>query len=879
MKVWNRIGRRRIGRLSSLVLALWTGPAVAQELVGKPEEIASAATVSEALPPRPQLVAMRATTSPSIDGDLGDASWTSSPPVAAFTQKFPHEGKAPSEPTELRVLYDDDALYVAFDCTQAGVPVRGRLARRDRDVEADWVQIAIDDGSNTYQFTVNAAGVLGDGVLFNETEYSAEWDGVWDGRARRHARGWSAELRIPLRILRRPSGSRDWGFQARRYISQRQETAEWAFIPRAVAGEVSHYGRLSGIAVVESPNPVELLPYVSGGLDWADMRPGNRGVGDLGYDVTAGLDLRWRIANELTLEAAVNPDFAQVEADELVLNLSTFETFAPEKRPFFVNGMEIFQVPRMELFPSSQTLFYTRRIGSVPDAPVIGDDDPAAGGEVGAAEPSTIYAAAKLNGKPSEGVSAAVVSALIGRNDVAVQGADGVSRERLADPLTLANVARVKVDVGTATLGVLGTGLWRFEPQDEYPRIGGGDGDERQRCPGGATLRPGSRCFHDSYAVGLDGVWRSPGSAYVASGQAIVTSIQGGPPRTMPDGTVIASGDTAASGRLYLAKEGGQWLGSIEVEGIGRRVDYNDLGFLQRQNQLRFIPYLAYRSLAPFWEVAEIQGHAYASARDNLDGQTLLRGYYVGGEVRFKNFWSLAVDLYRYSSRFEDREVGDGTTIQRPSATGLDVILSTDPRRDLSASFTTETLLYSQGKSFTLDGEITYQPLPQLELQLLPQLVMSSGDPRLVEGSREEGSYLFGELQARSVGATFRTSYTFTNRLTLQLYSQLLLVAKHYEDFGTYAIEPGASRPVVRLGDLTPAAAPMTSPDRSETSLNLNAVLRWELLPGSTLFAVYSRFQSPELALDGEEAGLQLGALRRGPAVDAFRLKLSYYWN
>ncbi len=860
-------------------LVLCSRPVAAQEIGGETEELGGAAVVIDSIPPRPRLVATRASAKISVDGDLGDAAWSSFTPVTAFTQKFPHEAKSPSELTELRVMYDDNALYVAFNCIQTGVPVRGRLARRDRQVEADWVQIAIDDGSNTYEFTVNAAGVLGDGVRFNETEYSAEWDGVWDGQARQHAQGWSAEMRIPLRILRQPKESRDWGFQARRYISQRQETAEWAFIPRVVAGEISHYGRLSGIASTETPNPLELLPYVSGGIDWADMRTGNRGVGDFDYDATAGLDLRWRIANELTLDAAVNPDFAQVEADELVLNLSTFETFSPEKRPFFVNGMEMFQVPRMELFPSSQTLFYTRRIGSVPDAPVIAGGDPAGAAEVEAAEPSTIYAAAKLSGKLGEGVSAGVVSALTGRNDTSVRGEDGVSRERLADPLTLANVARVKVDLGDTTLGLLGTGLWRFEPESEYPRIMDGGGGEMQRCPNGATLQVGSRCFHDSYAAGLDGVWRSPGGTYVASGQGIVTSIQGGPPRTMPDGTIIEAGDTAASGRLYLAKEGGQWLGSVEVEGIGRRVDFNDLGFLQRQNQLRFIPYLAYRSLAPFWEIAEIQGHAYASARNNLDGQALLRGYYVGGEVRFKNFWTVALDLYRYSSRFEDREVGDGTTIQRPSATGLDVVLSTDPRRDLYASFTTETLLYSNGSSLTLDGEITYQPLPQLEIQLLPHLVMASGDPRFVEGSREEGSYLFGELQARSVGATFRTSYTFTNRLTLQLYGQLLLVAKHYENFASYTIDPGDSRPVVYLDDVAPAAAPMNSPDRSETSLNLNAVLRWELLPGSTLFAVYSRFQSPELALDGEDAELQLGALRSGPAVDAFRLKLSYYWN
>jgi hypothetical protein len=188
-------------------------------------------------------------------------------------------------------------------------------------------------------------------------------------------------------------------------------------------------------------------------------------------------------------------------------------------------------------------------------------------------------------------------------------------------------------------------------------------------------------------------------------------------------------------------------------------------------------------------------------------------------------------------------------------------------------------VVHSKGASFILDGELTYQPLPRLELQLVPRLVLASGEQRYVSGIREAGEYLFGALRARSVGGTLRASYTFTNRLTLQLYGQLLLIAEHYSDFRSSAIEPSAPRPVIRLADLMAAPAPITNPDHAETSLNLNAVLRWELRPGSTLFLVYSRSQSPELALDNEPARLEPGALRRGPAHDALRLKLSYYWN
>lgn len=865
-------------RGSAAIASVVTGTLIASIALIPVPARAEATEVKEQPAPaassRPHLVVTRTSIAPDIDGMLQDSPWQQAQPAAAFTQKFPDEAQPPSEATELRVLYDDRALYIAFDCAQTGTPVKGRLARRDRQVEADWVQVAINDGSNTYEFSVNAAGVLGDGVRFNDTDYSSDWDGVWDAQVSRDSHGWSAEMRIPLRIFRHGAGISDWGFQARRYISLRQETDEWSFIPRSVAGEVTHYGRLSGIHGARRSNPLELRPYVSAGTSWATMLPDGSAVGEVDYRGTAGLDLTWSITRDLTLDASFNPDFAQVEADKLVLNLTTYETFLPEKRPFFVNGMSMFQVPRMEVFPTSQTLFYTRRIGAAPRTPVTPD-----GGDAEPPEPSTIYAATKLIGSLGGGVSAGFVTALTGRNDTAIQAPGGMSGEYVAEPLALANVARIKVPVGTAKVGVLGTALRRIEPENAYPETPGPAGEPAQQCPDGSITARGARCFHDSYVAGVDVGWRSRSGSYAVAGQAMVTSIQDGPPRTLPDGTVIAPGDTSSAGRLYLAKEGGRWVSSVEVQAVGRHADFNDLGFLQRQNLVRTLPYLGYRFLDPFWAVAETEAHVFVATRDNLDGARLLRGYYAGGSARFKNFWTVAADVYRYDARFEDREIGDGTALERPTAYGLDLVLSTDPRQVIAASFNSETLIYPVGGSFTLGGEVTYQPLPRLELQLLPQITFASGDPRLVEGSRDPGGtpLLFGDLQARALGGTLRSSYTFTNRLTLQLYTQLLLISEHYSNFRTY-IDTGEPDSEILFDELVPAGAPMANPDHAETNLNLSAVLRWEFRPGSTLFVVYSRSQTPDIQLDGD-ARLDLTALRHGPTADALRLKLSYYWN
>jgi hypothetical protein len=290
------------------------------------------------------------------------------------------------------------------------------------------------------------------------------------------------------------------------------------------------------------------------------------------------------------------------------------------------------------------------------------------------------------------------------------------------------------------------------------------------------------------------------------------------------------------------------------------------------------VPYLAYRTVDPFWAIAETESYVTSITRDNLDGLALLHGYYLGDKIRFKNFWTVIAEAAYYPARGEDRQIGDGTALERLPATGLDITVNTDPRRQLAASVFSETLVTSRGKSFELDGELTYLPLPRLELQLLPSLQTRYGDARFVAGSREDGAYVFGDLNAKSVSATLRASYTFTNRLTLQLYGQLLLIAEHYSDFRSLAVDPAARRPVIRLDQLMPTAAPATDPDSEETSLNLSAVLRWEFRPGSTLFLVYSRFQAPALASD-RDARLDLGALRAGPASDAIRLKLSYYWN
>jgi len=245
--------------------------------------------------PLSRVRAVRVSDSPKLDGRLDDRAWQAAPRFDAFVQKFPNEGARPSEPTTIRVVYDREAVWVGVECRQRTVPIVGRLTRRDRPIEADSITIDLDSrrsGTNAFEFAVNASGVLSDSLRFNDTDSSSDWDENWDARVARSDDGWSAEFRIPLRILRYDAKLpvQSWGFQARRYISARQETDELAFIPRTVAGEVSHYGKLDDLREIKPPSPFELRPFVLGRVRHRDAISGTLANG---WDASgsAGLDV------------------------------------------------------------------------------------------------------------------------------------------------------------------------------------------------------------------------------------------------------------------------------------------------------------------------------------------------------------------------------------------------------------------------------------------------------------------------------------------------------------------------------------------------------------------------------------------------------------
>jgi hypothetical protein len=800
--------------------------------------------------------AARAPSPPKIDGVLDDPAWEAAPVQDAFTQKFPNERAAPTGKTSFRVLYDDDALYIGIACEQPDAPIVARLTRRDRFIESDRVSVSIDargDGRSAYELTVNAAGVLSDALRFDDTKIDPDWDETWDARTKRSPLGWAVEMRIPLRILRfslTPGAT--WGLQVRRYVSALQETDEWSFIPRAGGGEVSRYGRLEGVDRIRPAGLVELRPFVLGRIDRTDAGTGTVRTGaKLG--ASAGLDAKWHARSDLKLDLTLLPDFAQVEADRLILNLTNEEIELPEKRPFFFEGRDVFATPL--------PLLYTRRIGRIaPEAPELRAGEAL----VDPTEPARLLGATKLTGKLREGLRVGSLAAYTAPNDVEVQAADGQRTVRPVQPRALFHALRLRQELpGNATMGMFASSVLRGE---ETAKV------FAEPCP-----TRGARCTHDAYVGAVDGRWRSADGDWSGTAQVVGSALRDGPTRTLRDGTKIASGDVGAGGIVKLAKEGGvPWVGEVSYEGASRRLDYNDLGYMKRQNLHSFSADLEYRTLAPWLFTNETHSRIELYRRLNTDGLVLAHGYQINTSWKLQNFWQFFVEAHFRGRHFDDREVGDGTALERRELIGLEVELKTDPRRFLVGEIATQTQRIFDGFFFNGSATATVRPVPQLDFQIGPEVQHANGEPRFAE--RRDDALVFGKLRATEVSMTARATYTFTPRLSLQTYGQAFFAAGHYSDFGAFrSTRPGS---VVHRDELVATTAPASNPDFRNAALNMNVVLRWEYLLGSTIFLVYTRTQAPQIELfPGQRGNLDFGALGRAPATDTILLKLSYFFG
>jgi len=858
-------------------------------------------------PPVPRVVtAARAPVPPVIDGRLDDLAWTQAEPVSGFLQRDPEEGAPATDDTILRMAFDDHALYVAAHLLdrEPGAIVR-QLSRRDAAVEADAFVVYLDphhDRLTGAQFAVSAAGVQRDALIYNDSFLDTTWDAVWESAVTTGAEGWTVEMRIPLSQLRFPRADRHtWGINAERIVHRRNESDWLRLVPKNTPGLASRMASLQGIAGITPPATLEWLPYVTSRAEFvAPATPGTPFNDGSRLFAAAGLDLKYGLSSNMTLDATFNPDFGQVEVDPAVVNLTQFEVFFEERRPFFTEGAKVFgnfgrsgASTQVGFFRPEPTLFYSRRIGRTPQGR-------AAGTYVDVPASTTILGAAKLVGRTSGGWTIGALDAVTGREWARVS--DGLESARQeVEPLTNYAVLRAQRELGArAAIGLLATSVLRDNRDEPLGRvlvdratIGGFDGhvfvDGRRK-----------RVVHG----GMAGSW-------VAGSREAVTRVQAAEQRyyQRPDAPHVSLDPAATrlsgwTGNVNLNRNAGNLMFNIGLWGMSPGFEVNDAGYSTQTDRAGGHVYTGWRRLTPdrltrertFW-VSKWWTWNYGREKQG-------DGWQASASFQFRNFWRASA-LFTYAARvWDDKLTRGGPTVIRPGNRGLQVGASTDPRRrlvfSLGGSYTTREF---DASAAALDLQAAWRPFPALTLTAGPSIrrnIVSAQYLATVPDSLASQTYgrryVFGELDQTEVAGTTRVSLATSPRTSLQVYFQPLVSAGAYAavkellaprtyDFTRYGIDGGTVREtggrlLIDPDGTGPARGfSIAKPDFNVRSMRLNAVFRWEFRPGSSMFVAWTQ-QRREVAPWGEfDFGDDVSALFTAPADDVVMVKVSYWFG
>ena len=421
-------------------------------------------------------------------------------------------------------------------------------------------------------------------------------------------------------------------------------------------------------------------------------------------------------------------------------------------------------------------------------------------------------------------------------------------------------------------VGGFATAVARLDDGGGHPVVAGG-----ALCPDGAVVAPGARCTHDAAVAGVDGRWRSPGQAYVVQAAVAASGARGGPPRRQPDGVVIASGDVSPQGRVLASREADGVVFDAELEAYGRRFDLNDAGYLERADLVHAYGDLGWKDSEPGRLIRASRSQIEVFGSENWRGQRLSGGYQINTSLTFANYWQTFTELHWRPWHYDDREIGDGTALERAGHLGWEQAVSTDPRHAVVASASQSLYLLRGAYEYALDGDVTIHARPRLDVELLPSVEIARGEPRYA-GTLADGTRSFGRQDATGLGLTARATYTFTPRATLQLYGQLFGQRVAYRDFAT---APAGLR-AIRLADLVPAAPPPDPPGGASVVANASIVFRWEWQLGSLLYVVYSRAQgagADPMAAAGRAVSIPWRPGLRAAATQVVLVKASYWWR
>lgn len=907
--------------LFALFLIVPFNYAIAQDVskTEAPQDSASSETRS--------LQAVRATSDNPIDldGKLDEEIWQQVPIATGFTQRFPDDGRSATEKTEAQILYTEEALYIGARAYDSSIDsVAATLFRRDGTGYSDWFYVTIDsynDNRTGFSFAVNPKGVRKDILLYDDDEEDMRWDAVWEAATSIDEEGWTVEMRIPLSQLRfsppKDGEETKWGINFQRRIARNEEISFWSPTPQKESGIVSRFGQLEGIRELESPRRLEVSPYLSSNITRTPVDDSNPFYNQNDLRGSVGADIKYGLTSDLTLTATINPDFGQVEADPAVINLSAYETYFQEQRPFFLEGNEIFQFGQTQTYNTygNPITFYSRRIGRAPQGSLdsynsyrdesIYNPDNVDNIYTNAPDQTTIAAAAKMSGKTKSGWSIGLLNAFTTSESSPYQiDQNRASGDFTVEPATNYLVARTKKDInnGNSVFGgffsaanrnVNDTYFEDFLHSSAY--LVGIDFEHNWNNRDWTLSGTFSGSQVNGSAESIEKTQQSPARYY--------NRVDSDKLNLDPDKTSLSGFATEVS----LQKGGGEnWRSSLTYSEVSPGYEVNDLGFENRADYRSVAGALFYQESDPsflrFYEIWTFEMFAW-----NHDGDMIGNYYNTGAFMRFNNLWTFNYNFNYAGKTYNDRLTRGGPVGGRPRDWNFNFNIRSDQTKKVSYGlggfYRNEFNGYEFDRRFW--GFIEIRPTSYIQLEISPEFGWETESDQYVTRVEDlmatntfGNRYVFADLDQTYLSTSIRLDWTFTPEMSLQLYARPFINSGDFynfkefttpreykfdvygQDTGTISYsEPDEEYTIDPDGRGAAESFSISQRDFNFRSIQGNTVFRWEYHPGSTLFLVWQHDRTSNGPQDDFRFGRDFRNLFDSEPTNIFLVKLSYWFG
>ena len=832
------------------------------------------------------------TAKPVIDGKLDDDCWETGDWAGDYHQFIPNEGAKPTYPTELKILYDDKNLYIAFRAYDAEPGKIQRLSGVRDDIVGDMVGITFDsyhDHRTGFEFTVTAWGQKVDLVLFNPASWDFNWDAVWKVKTGLEDSAWVAEFEVPLNQLRYSKEDEQvWGMHTWRWINRLQEESNWEIQSKTGPGMLFNFGELRGIKGLKKSQRLEIMPYALGDLRTMEKEPGNP-FADKGrvWGGNVGLDAKIGISSNFTVDLTVNPDFGQVESDPSVMNLTAFETFYEEKRPFFLEGLTIFDYKF-----DNQSLFYSRRIGHSPSRKV----DPADDLFIKAPDKTSILSAVKFSGTTSKGLSVGLIQSVTANEFARLSDSDGNRSSTKVEPLTNYMVARIQkgYNAGTTVVGGMLTSTNRLIEDDNLQFL------SSDAYTGGLDLLhhwKDKEFFIDARLIG----------SYINGSTEAITALQESSARyyQRPGADYLKYDTTSTSlggygGKFRIGKGSkGFWRYSTGVTWLSPGLELNDLGYMNSAdeiNQENEISYLINKPTSIFraYNISLEQFNTW-----NFDGLYLGSGGHLQFTSEFLNQWGFSTNLIYHSKTLDTKILRGGNDMIMPFNIMSFGSVNTDMSKKFTAgvAYSYEMRGNNSAVSYGLEPGITLRPFSALKIGLTANY--SDNQDRLqyvtTRNFVDEKRYILATIDQKTLGLTFRVDMNLTPEFSIQYYGSPFISRGTYSEFKRVTAPEasvyddrfavfnnaqliGDSYGLDENNDMVPDYY-VGNPDFNFHEFRSNLVAKWEYRLGSFIYLVWSSERSGVTSFSDTTIGDSYRQLRDVFPNNIFLIKLNYWFS